>query len=450
MLTDPILLIRLENLRADLAPWRERDEEWWKTHLRPDLDNDDPNLGIRAFLESGIEKIHQNMTSQLREIEKALGNSPKVFAWREFTKLDRTTAELYREYFDCLGGRFERLRRLENGACRHADALFDKWCKKYRTRTLPAAHDQIRRDYSLIIRLRQPGSIWNIPYLAHEYGHFLIAELETTDNSMSDRADRKFANLRDAQIDRILKSDSEFGQIKPGKKAAKELLDELFADIFGVTILGPSYACSSLIMKLDPAARSGPKSHQSVDMKRAWAILITLERQLSRMGKLGVFAPLRDLVEWLWKSWLDSLKLGRPQEQMEHTAIDCYLSELVDDVAKYVEDLFDWERYKYVGWDGVQKWSDVLLGAGEISTVEGGTLADAFNASWLARSRLAIEGSGEQPLRREEANSKLNDLTKRTFRLLDAVDDYLQRKEKKGGKKMKTGAASSARVGTVG
>jgi hypothetical protein len=415
---DPILSTRLETLTACLQ--KASNVEWWMTNLRDrqetkadgsradSVDDESPETSGDFWLEEFFTEIRASVNDQFRAVEKVV-KMPNS-AWDEYPKLDRTTMDIFRECLACLGGRFMRNRRLENDLCRYADDLFNRWGMRYKTRAFPTAEDALRINFRRIIRLRLPGSIWAIPYLAHEYGHFII----------EDQNRPKIQNRKNEEIQRALDNDSEIRALPESQRrsAAGDLVDEVIADVFGVFLLGPSYACSALMLKLDPRPKEAQLPAISVDIKRAWAILFMLEKDVLGLEP-QVPESLRKLVSWLRGGWVRAQANSGAGDRGDE-----YLRDVVKNAADILKDTWP-EGYDYNrpngGWPRVHEWANALAGPDrKVPKVESGSLADAFNASWLARY---LESITTTPANwgLEPAVKELNKLTKVSLELYDAV-----------------------------
>ncbi|MDR3633075.1 MAG: hypothetical protein P4L84_04510 [Isosphaeraceae bacterium] len=450
MAVDPILTLRLETLEACLNDAREPD--WWLTRLAEDADearaSEEKNKGQEHkeidrnrepddFLNGFFGEIRGRVIDHSEKINKAMQEAP-ADAWSQYDKLDRETTEIFRECFDCLGGRFLREHRLDDKLFRHADALFREWNGIYRTRAFPTALAPLRMKFRRIARLRLPGCLWAIPYVAAEYGHFLIEDQNR--GAIQDR--------RRSQTEKLRRHDSEIKRIRPKgrqKTAARELVEDLFADVFGTYLLGPAYACSALTMKLNPHARA---RGVYVDVKRAWVILQTLKTKIKPSGPGGDLATpdgLQHLVDWLDEHWNKTLAHTKSGVNEEDAKL---LTQFVDD---FFGPLAQWKGYQSFGirsgWRYTEQWGHVLAEGREVDNLDGGSLTDAFNASWYARYLQAKTRFADPPNPTDSTPpaEQLESLTKRSLALCEKVLIYQQKikDERPAALKTRSGRALS-------
>ena len=108
---------------------------------------------------------------------------------------------------------------------------------------------------SRAIQVRFPASsIWDLPIVAHELGHFVgPALIETVGLRTEHPLDELFADLGD------------------GTEESWSWLQELFADAFAAYVLGPAYGFSAAVVVLDPllaavATDTHPPAHQRMQL----------------------------------------------------------------------------------------------------------------------------------------------------------------------------------------
>ena len=130
-----------------------------------------------------------------------------------------------------------------------------------------------------LIRIRFPVcGIWDLPIVAHEFGHFAAARITVSEGG----ADRvlPFARFVDEYLDENRNLGNEW----------RDYLSEYFADCFATFVLGPSYACTSLLLRFDigTAYAEADMLHPSY-AKRAHAILCLLRRMDAEADSAGDF-----------------------------------------------------------------------------------------------------------------------------------------------------------------
>ncbi len=131
------------------------------------------------------------------------------------------------------------------GLCRLADALLEEINAEtpvtWRGFTI-LAEGEFFNDLASIIRVRFPEvCLWNLPVAAHEFGHFVGMTL-----AVRGAGDRR----RQPLIDYV---DSQTAAIPPPRRSQwRSFLHEHFADLFASYVLGPSFACTCIVLPSTP------------------------------------------------------------------------------------------------------------------------------------------------------------------------------------------------------
>ena len=152
-------------------------------------------------------------------------------------------------------------------------------------------------DMTEIIRLRFPEfTIWNLPIVGHEFGHFVGRELR---KRIKDRkGQRDF-------IKEIIEQEGKQNSTEDEKKKEEDYLYEHLADIFATYSLGPAFAFTSILLKFNPNQSQDGEIHPS-NVKRVYIILKTLEKMNTLPGEnQGI--NYQHLIRQLRESWHVSL-----------------------------------------------------------------------------------------------------------------------------------------------
>lgn len=151
-----------------------------------------------------------------------------------------------------------------------------------------------------VIRLRFPAeSIWALPLLAHEQGHYVAFSLTRDEGAGLHRG------VRHPVLDLMDEDEQLFADV-----SARSHLVELFADVYASWVTGPSYLAALTSLRLDPAsAGSSTMQHPAPDA-RVRAALMTLER----MDELGgpVSRPFAAARERLASAWTAATAAAPP------------------------------------------------------------------------------------------------------------------------------------------
>jgi hypothetical protein len=253
-------------------------------------------------------------------------------------------------------------------------------------------------DFVQIIRFRfPPGDFWDVPILAHEFGHFAAGFLRSRTENGLIRQNALGAFVAGKQPKQPPPQDQ---SAHPAEQATKEtgfpyLWHEFFADVFATYAVGPAYAMSALLLRFDVARayRTDDPTHPSY-AARAVAILETIERMTEEDKGLS------DVASWLRDQWTELLKSAESATEVEAARQDA--SDLLDAIRDDVPDV------KYQGWPAKL---EPLQGAffPERTPIAGTVTArDLLNAAWMARAWHGVPQATVADRARELWRQKLN------------------------------------------
>jgi hypothetical protein len=182
------------------------------------------------------------------------------------TELQTATDRVCAEVLTLALGALARAAGVDHGMCGQADTLIrelaDRVDRRFARPTVPGSQEQLHRAAD-VVRQRAPGhGLWDLPVMAHEFGHVVATGLQAYD-AVNDQVWRPVESWL-----------SEYDG------ARRQQVTELFCDVFATYALGPSYPCTLLLHRLDPAGRAvaaAGDTHPG-DPSRAYACLWTLRR----------------------------------------------------------------------------------------------------------------------------------------------------------------------------
>jgi len=96
--------------------------------------------------------------------------------WHAFTVLDANFRPLLEEFVSLLQGIMQRRARLDEGICDIADAMLEHLCRLADVgwRRFTVLGSDYLTERTGVVRVRFPAaSIWDLPFLAHEFGHVI-------------------------------------------------------------------------------------------------------------------------------------------------------------------------------------------------------------------------------------------------------------------------------------
>ncbi|PKN28089.1 MAG: hypothetical protein CVU64_14800 [Deltaproteobacteria bacterium HGW-Deltaproteobacteria-21] len=258
------------------------------------------NPRLLDAVEHRFEWKARESKEQLEALEKKIDIGKSIEeCWKEFGALRKSLDEHFRECLAFLGGALIRSEGLDSRLCVVADAILWKLSHNVDcewTRFTIMADVDLFADMSEIIRLRFPEfSIWHLPIVAHELGHFVADKL--------DRDARLFAGLMEKE---------DLGA------CSVSTLHEQFADVFAVNALGPAYACSCIFLEFDPTRIYEGGSGHPPDYERVHLIIRSL-KTIDEKNQRGDYAPSIDALNSLWHC---SMKACKKQGSLtsEHAA----------------------------------------------------------------------------------------------------------------------------------
>ncbi|ELP54582.1 hypothetical protein O53_3404 [Microcystis aeruginosa TAIHU98] len=265
------------------------------------------NSLIHSELRQAIDSRFHNLLNKWErrlEIALKLANSVPDDAlntvWKDLQADRKECDAIFEEFLACLGGALIRQAQLDNGVCTIADKILADLSSRSDipwTRMTILGEGDFFADMTEIIRLRFPEfTIWNLPIVGHEFGHFVGRELR---KRIKDRkGQRDF-------IKEIIEQEGKQNSTEDEKKKEEDYLYEHLADIFATYSLGPAFAFTSILLKFNPNQSQDGESHPS-NVKRVYIILKTLEKMNTLPGEnQGI--NYQHLIRQLRESWHVSL-----------------------------------------------------------------------------------------------------------------------------------------------
>jgi hypothetical protein len=141
-------------------------------------------------------------------------------------------------------------------------------------------------DISEIIRLRFPEfSIWHLPIVVHELGHFVADKLN--------KESGLFTNILEEE---------DLGA------SNERMLHEQFSDFFAVNALGPAFACSCMFLTFNPSKLFEGRSGHPPDGERVHFILKSLMK-IDENNPKRHFSPSIKAMNEMWQCSLKAAKI---------------------------------------------------------------------------------------------------------------------------------------------
>jgi hypothetical protein len=414
---DRVLVARLDALLDSLhRVSNELQESTWAGATRSEMLEESLWRGLETTL---IKQIN-NITDELKRRKATIGADDAALsaAWTGYLKILGKSRTILQECLEVIGTLAIRNKDLDKRILYMADELIRSCLKlttgdEYRYLTTHGMEGTFTKTSARIIRLRFPDwTIWDLPLAAHELGHVLVNQRRDEEKAC-DEENRVYEPFVMKQRDSLVEHDLELTKTTSdisAKQWAEARVHEFLAEGFATYTMGPAYASSAILLRLDPAvnAKEGQPSHA----QRAYLIL-------SMLGWMSATSKLQDpfsvIIGRLRKDWDTVMNhvnsTGKPS-RADETWLEGLVQALGGELWK--KDLRGTAMYPLTGdrqgWTRAgslaANWKTQLDQSQELVCPDDfpGSMRDVLNAAWLCR--LQIEGSSE------DQASKFNKLAK--------------------------------------
>jgi len=339
---------------------------------------------LRGRVGPRFDKLLSQQLATVKKLEQQVSNGqPLAACWHSYDDLDRECNALFEECLGFVQGALARKSGVDGGLCRLADDLLDDlaaWSDVGWRRFTLLATAEFYREIAGLIRISFPVvSLWDLPIVAHEFGHYLGPELQ---ESAGGKRVYPFQVMLEA-------ADEERPAYWPlPHTKAWYHLNEHFADLFATYSLGPAFACSFILSRLNPIHAHSEQATHPTHAKRVHSVFWMLE-EMNRLG--GFQKPYRGLIDALQSLWEESLKESGQEISLPDAEVsrqEGRLAELHDLLERTTPpqlayQIGDWQRSQVID-DALRAphWEPAGVDLGE------GSRRDVLNAAWLGRLRL--------------------------------------------------------------
>jgi hypothetical protein len=284
------------------------------------------------------------------------------------TKLSKAADRVVQESFALAVGALARRQGLDCGACEEADLLIAELAaivdKRLARPTVPGDSEFLHRAADVIRRRIPDHGVWDLLVMAHEFGHLVIAHL----------------HLYDPINDQVL----EPGNIVLGGWAdfSGTQGEELFCDVLATFALGPSYACTMLLHRLDPAAvaAADPRDTHPPDAVRAAVVLEVLRLLTKDEPPISRYRTMYSLLSQAWTG----LQHSASTEAHETEPLLDAMKNQVRIAVQFLDEKLERVRYEWLGTE-VKELADALEENRVPSTEFQYRIRDVLNAAWMLR-----------------------------------------------------------------
>ena len=176
-----------------------------------------------------------------------------------------------------------------------------------------------------IIRVRYPVSaVWDLPVAVHEFGHYVSGKLhhQRPDSST-------YLSFQEYKGSFVPPAQAGAGMGNGAQTGTdwKVYLDEIFADVFAAYAAGPSFACSCVLMRFNPAlAHSEADGKHPSYAKRVYLILQTLRsRSNEKPGRRKLDAVIQ-LLDDAWRAACQTASISPDLSEEDRTWLSAQVS----------------------------------------------------------------------------------------------------------------------------
>jgi hypothetical protein len=369
----------------------ERMETRWK-RLEAILKSDAITAEDRAAVAGRFYRILSRQIYKLDSCRLMIEDKARAGFWGKHAQLVDDMRPAQRETLEFLGGYLIRKRELDRepaqtprlsnagaNVCKLADRLLQDYARRtgvnWNARTTLGTTPFLAMDTDLI-RVRFPDwSLWNLPLMAHEFGHLAA------------------------------RSSPEFMEYQSQHPVRRSHLDEFFADIFATYTFGPAFACAVILLQFNPAEAFAERGSHPSHQERVRLIVQTLREMNTKTQRRNIYGRLLDRLEQTWNETTTACQAA----PVDKAAFDQRLDESLRwgrGIFRIVDTYYSLgAAYRPEQWAAAQKISELLLKPSvpsrdkinEIAKNDlpgGATLCDTLNGLWVARARDPALGAG--------------------------------------------------------
>jgi hypothetical protein len=366
---------------------------------------------LTGTLTDAVKDRRRDLKKLVDDLDRPDGlpdEAARAKAWKDCRKIEAECRRLFADYLDLVRGVALRDSGLDDGLCRIADRLIVDLgpfgVTTWESLTVPASREWRGGPAASIVRIGFPEwSVWTLPLVAVEFASFLVAqhkrfidfheevveELERlTEGEDAPLSDAVLASLIDRK-ELVAEGRERDDQVE---EALERLTEVLLVEVLSTAMIGPAYAWSALLMRVDPC----PGEDVLERLRRASVVAA-----LARVPERGRGATRCDLLASEWDALLATAGIEPPG------AIDVALEPIVALVADGVVDRMPvvWED---TDWMSIERLANQLGRAPVKEALDAEprrpTLQHVLNAGWVARlerpemDRTARPDQGAPPL----------------------------------------------------
>ncbi len=268
------------------------------------------DVRLKARLKGRFDSLSKDLIREAEDLRANVGNGPLAKRWAEFRTLSGRISDLIGECLAFRVGEATRRMGLDQGLCAVADHLLDEFSDKaeaFWNRLTLLDRSDLFRGMSQIVRIRFPASIWDLPLVAHEYGHFLCLQL--TKRDFEGNPTFPFRELLQQWSGDPGFTEREGNHFK-----------ELFCDAFATYVMGPAFAYAQVHRRFDPTQKTEGSYTHPGDDARVRLILKILEKVDEARGPFSKqYAPVITDLSQTWMAWREGVETASAEYSRKST-----------------------------------------------------------------------------------------------------------------------------------
>lgn len=291
---------------------------------------------------------------------------------------------LQRETLDFLGGVLMRKQNIDRGICTMAEALLGDYSGmtgvNWASRVVLGANPLFSLASDIVHHRFPDWDIWNLPLLAHEFGHIIFAATP----AFKDELAEELVNAGKEHPEREKLTEE---ALKDYVSKRTRHLEEFFADGFAVYCQGPAFVYNVLLLHLNPAEAYLARGYHPSHAERVEFILQVL-REMNQQQKLDKYAndPFESVLnrfqEW-WPRAVESAGVQPgPVERFHKLKAKTLASKFYRFLNKYYR---LGAQYQATDWNRANDAAGRLLESD--NTLNQESLRNLLNIAWACRVR---------------------------------------------------------------
>ena len=368
----PHLLERVRSQRAEVRELGRKLDQ--VVQVSANLPHGEDVARVTARLRPVFAREVRALDRSLDDLERRTSSPPLVEAWKVaesvFAEVDRVAEELLL----FVEGALARATGLDGGVCAVVDRLLDDLAKRvgigWERTTIPAARESTSNRTWIIGLPLTETTIWSLPVMVHEFGHFASARLE-------DRyGQRPGVAIEDATwIDSAFSAERAVAATEFFRKVANPI--ELFADVFAGYAMGPAYA-ATLAWRASPhGAWESRRGHPGWGFRVHGAL-----RAVRAEGRSWTWFA--DTIDSEWRRELEHAGCAPVAEHGLCGFVDVFVDRVLDLLQAAAPGA------RFADERGVLEAAERLAREGGI--YEGLDVPTVVNAAWMRRTKFGFDG----------------------------------------------------------